>query len=203
MAISKNRVFDTEQLHTLINKTQTLMETADTVTEELYSELCRLSDTLGKLPPDLQDSGFKERVDTLKQSIKTEDFKNYYTRMPQKLQRLKGTLLNASQKLGKKVDIIAASVEIVTKRLKKLKDLIPEGIDTGSYADFEKAYTRCPSNWGSTAKALNNLLDKINASLKGGKNQAVCFSEDPVNLSTGNFIYEKTDLKLEIGRAHV
>ena len=136
MGISKNRVFDTEQLHTLINKTQTLMETADTVTEELYSELCRLSDTLGKLPPDLQDSGFKERVDTLKQSIKTEDFKNYYTSMTKSLKRLKETIPKEDQKLGKKVDIIAASVEIVTKRLKKLKDLIPEGIDTGSYADF-------------------------------------------------------------------
>lgn len=62
MGIIKNRVFDVNQIQTLINKTQNLMDTADTVVGEIYSELCRLSATLGKLPADVRDGGLWQQL---------------------------------------------------------------------------------------------------------------------------------------------
>lgn len=81
---------------------------------------------------------------------------------------------------------MAAVVTGMINRLKNLKELIPEGADRGSCADFEKEFKECTKGWNMVNGMLNRLMEQIAASLKGGKNEAVCLSEDPVNLSTGN-----------------
>ena len=196
MGIGKNRVFDAEQIQVLINKTQSLMDTADMVINEIYLELCRLSDTLEKIPADIRDVGLKHQVDTLKGSIRTDEFQNYRSRMSKSLKRLKENVLKEDKKLGKNLDVVAATVTNMTNRLKNLKELIPEGADTGSYEEFEKAFRECTRGWDTVNGLLNRLLGQIVSALKGGSNESVCLSDDPVNLSTGNFIYQKTDLKI-------
>lgn len=196
MGIGKNRVFDAEQIQILINKTQNLMDTADMVINEIYSELCRLSDTLEKIPADIRDAGLKHQVDALKGSIRTDEFQNYRSKMTKSLNRLKENVLKEDKKLGGNLDVVAATVTNMTNRLRNLKELIPEGADTGSYEEFEKAFLECTRGWDTVNGILNRLLGQIVAVLKGGSNECVCLSDDPVNLSTGNFIYEKTDLKI-------
>lgn len=196
MGIGKNRVFDAEQIQVLIHKTQNLMDAADSVINEIYSELCRLSDTLEKLPADVRDAGLKQQVDALKGSIKTDEFRTYRSGMTRSLNRLKETIRKEDKKLGGKLEVTAAAVTGMTNRLKNLKELIPEGADTGSFEDFEKAFHECTRGWDTVSGILNTLMEGIVSSLKGGSNESVCLSDDPVNLSTGNFIYEKTDLKL-------
>ena len=196
MGIGKNRVFDAEQIQVLINKTQNLMDAADSIISEIYQELVRLSNTLEKLPADVRDAGLKQQVDTLKGSIRTDEFQNYRTKMTKSLNRLKEEIPKEDKKLGAKLEVTAATVTNMTNRLKNLKELIPEGADTGSYEDFEKAFQECTRGWDAVNGILHTLMEGIVSSLKGGSNESVCLSDDPVNLSTGNFIYEKTDLKL-------
>ena len=196
MGIGKNRVFDAEQIQVLINKTQNLMDAADGVINEIYQELVRLSNTLEKLPADVRDAGLKQQVDALKGSIRTDEFQNYRTKMTKSLNRLKEEIPKEDKKLGAKLEVTAATVTNMTNRLKNLKELIPEGADSGSYEDFEKAFRECTRGWDAISGILNTLMEGILSSLKGGSNESVCLSDDPVNLSTGNFIYEKTDLKL-------
>lgn len=196
MGIGRNRVFDGNQIQTLINRTQNLMDTADSVISEIYQELVRLSDTLEKLPADVRDAGLKQRVDALKGSIRTDEFQNYRVSMTKSLNRLKEVIPKGDKTIGKKLEVTAATVMNMTNRLKNLKELIPEGVDSGSYGEFEKAFQECTHGWDVVNGLLNRLMEQITASLKGGKNEFVCLSDDPVNLSTGNFIYEKTDLKL-------
>lgn len=131
MGIGKNRVFDAEQIQVLINKTQNLMDAADGVISELYQELVRLSNTLEKLPADVRDAGLKQQVDALKGSIRTDEFQNYRTKMTKSLNRLKEEIPKEDKKLGAKLEVTAATVTNMTNRLKNLKELIPEGADTG------------------------------------------------------------------------
>lgn len=196
MGINKNRVFDREQIQLLINKTQNLMDAADSIINEIHAELCRLSDTLSRIPADLRDGGLWQQVEHLKGSIKTNEFQNYRAAMTKSLDRLKETIPREDKKLGAKLLVTADAVSAMTDRLKNLKELIPEGADSGSYEDFEKAFGECTRGWNAVNGLLQHLMEQIAASLKGGSNESVCLSKDPVNLSTGNFIYEKTDLKL-------
>lgn len=197
MGISKNRVFDANQIQTLINKTQNLMDAADRVINEVYDELVRLSNTLEKIPADVRDTNLKQQVDALKGSIKTDEFQNYRTSMTKSLNRLKETIPKEDKKLGGKLNTTAAAVTSMTNRLKNLIELIPEGADSGSYEDFEKAFQECTRGWEENNKILEELMEAIAAALKGGNNEEVAYGADPVNLNTGNFVYEKEDIRID------
>ena len=195
LGIGKNRVFNTNQITRLIEKTQALMDTADAVVNEIYSELGSLSSALDSLPGDVRDGGLKNQVEWLRNTIRTSDFKEYRGKITKSLAYLNQNIALQDKRLGFKIEHVAAIVESMSTRLDSLKALIVEGEDSGTYEDFEKEFKNCTQAWDTVSQEIEALLNKIESSLKGAQNIQVCYGGDPVNLSTGNFIHECTDLE--------
>ena len=195
MGISKNRVFDKEAIQSLSAKTQILMNTADTVINEIYNELVSLSNTLAGLPSDVRDSALKDKVDSLKGTIRTEEFKEYSAEIKSRLKALSDKISTQDNKLGKDVAAVAIDMVTVTTKLNDLKELIPAGADSGTYEDFKKDYDKCVETWSEAKALMDQMKQELIDAILGGFTPGTVQSKDPVNLGTGNFIYEKEDMQ--------
>ena len=196
MGIGKNRTFHTEAIEGLIRDTGQLMEAADKITKELYEEMRDIAAVLASLPADVRDQGLYEDVLRLRDSLRTDEFLAYRKEMSQKLERLLRDITQGDRREAAGLDAVAADVRSLTARIKDLSALIPEGADSGSYEDFRKKYEACVRAWDASDDALERLKQALKAALHGVHVKGVCMSGDPVNLSTGNFTYEKEDLRL-------
>lgn len=197
MGIDKNRVFDKEAIQSLSTMTQNLMNTADIVINEIYGELNSLSNAIANLPSDVRDSLLKDDIDNLKSTIKTDTFKSYSANIKKRLKSLSDTICTQDNNLGKKIAAVVVDMATITTKLTELKDLIPDGADSGSFEDFKKKYIDCVDAWNETEKNLSKIKQELVDGVLGGVTPGTFQSADPVNLGTGNFIYEKEDMKLE------
>ena len=73
---------------------------------------------------------------------------------------------------------------------------MPKVTGSKSTKDFQKALEDCTGKWERQSRSIRQILEQVLSSLKGGNNPQTKSSADPVNLSTGNFYYEKSDLKI-------
>ena len=67
---------------------------------------------------------------------------------------------------------------------------------TTDYSAFKKAFEEVQARWNKVTENGEKAVEKLMANIKGA--EAIChaFSKDPVNLSTGNFIYDRIDLEI-------
>lgn len=200
MGIKKNRVFDDQQLQILMNKTKELMIKGEEILDDLYLELGKVSENLKKLPSDVCDRNLLQRVESLRetinQSIKNKEFSSYQQKIVKSINELSKNVFIEDKKLSIKVNTVAQTVRLMSIRIKTLTNMITTGIDDKYYKDFAAKLESCMQVWDNMNVDIQAILKKIRASLKGGKNTAVCYGGDPVNLSTGNFIYKLTDISI-------
>ena len=90
---------------------------------------------------------------------------------------------------------LSSAAEGLTAQLKELEALVGQGSLSMSLESFQGKLLECMEKWNTGAAGLEARLLMARTFLKGMVLTSV-FSKDPVNLSTGNFYYEKEDLRL-------
>ena len=97
----------------------------------------------------------------------------------------------------------AAQMEGVTEAARRIRGVIeglrdfmletPLTTDAGKFKEILEAQEE---KWERELKAAKATLDDTVANAKGAREISTLYSDDPVNLSTGNFIYDREDLTL-------
>lgn len=77
----------------------------------------------------------------------------------------------------------------------EIEELLGGGLLSQNLNKYAQTLAGCQSRWTTDAIDYSLKLLESRTVLKGM--QSLCeYSEDPVNLSTGNFVYQKTDLTI-------
>ena len=88
----------------------------------------------------------------------------------------------------------------VTKNLQTLLEEMEQFLIhtplTTDYSAFKKAFEEVQARWNKVTENAATAVEKLMANIKGAETICHVFSKDPVNLSTGNFIYDRTDLEV-------
>lgn len=197
MGIAKNRVFDAGEIKKLAKYTETLLKEADQVLASLKTESDKLHTTVGSISADLRNQGLLSMAASLKGTFNGNGYAGYQEKLKTGLKKQHTDIPGQDRKIATNTKTAAAKVAKMTKRIQNLEELIPKGSDTGSYKDFEKALDAYQSDWRRSDLEIDRQMDEALASLKGGDQEANNYSKDPVNLNTGNFIYQKKDLRVE------
>ena len=92
---------------------------------------------------------------------------------------------------------VTAATNAVKGVIEDLKQFMLETPLTACCDDFAQVLAAKEAQWKRTLKGAESLLDGAIANAKGAQEISTIFSKDPVNLSTGNFIYDKEDLRIE------
>ncbi len=66
-----------------------------------------------------------------------------------------------------------------------------------NYTEFSRRLQDLKAGWDESTENLAEQLAEIEHDMLGVSLTAVQYSSDPVNLSTGNFVYDHEDLKID------
>ena len=196
MGIAKDRAFHTEEIRKIYEKTGNLMGKAEESTGSLRKQSDSLQSLLGVLESGLPSPGLRAAASELSSSLpKTKGtYTDYASHLKADLQRISGKISLGDAEIGKNLSEAVSVTGKAVQRTKELKELVPGKVEPGSYHAFKKKIRDLGMKWEKEDEDLDKRMSKALAALKGGDHEYMQQSADPVNLSTGNFLYKKTDL---------
>ena len=196
MGIAKDRAFHTEEIRKIYEKTGNLMGKAEESTGSLRTQSDSLQSLLGVLESGLPSPGLRASASELSSSLpKTKGtYTDYASHLKADLQRISRKISLGDAEIGKNLSEAVSVTGKAVQRTKELKELVPGKVKPGSYHAFKKKIKDLGMKWEKEDEDLDKRMSKALAALKGGDHEYMQQSADPVNLSTGNFLYKKTDL---------
>ena len=190
------RVFQVSEITTLCNELKTLLNGCKTHISNMKTYAEQADEALAEVPGEVRHYGAVYSVSELRSALKTEKIEEALTKLENCRQRA-CELIPAAD-----TDYAAQTRELmgVTKNLQTLLEEMEQFLIhtplTTDYSAFKKAFEEVQARWNKVTENAEKVVEKLMANIKGA--EAIChaFSKDPVNLSTGNFIYDRTDLEV-------
>ena len=106
-------------------------------------------------------------------------------------------IISADASYGNNTDSIKDQVNAIKRVLEGMNDFLGTTSLKTNYKDFMIALETARADWNKSLDEVEQALDQVRANTKGAEEISTLFSSDPVNLSTGNFIFDRTDLQIE------
>ena len=196
--LEKNRVFSEEAISELKSKSAKLMSQANTSTSIAKSQLSALLTIAGAIPVEARHAGLAQTASAQLKKMDTALFKTCSVEILKILKASCRSVYSNDTSQGKKISEVGTDVKSISKLAKSLQGLVGGAGVNGSNADFAEKLKKV-----TEGSALDKIILKdprtagaqYNNTYKG-KNDANKHSKDPVNMCTGNFIYEKVDLTI-------
>ncbi len=177
-----------------------LMDSADSTTRSLINEINKLQGIYNGLPSDARNSALINDIEDFEAAdpeVKAEGFETMRRKLTYGLEKMLYDFPVADNLLANK---IAQSTEM-TKTCIGMVDNLIATIPTGPGTDWEKWMENdvLPKRdiLKTDKEGLVEDMDSYSRVLKGIEFYTAVYSKDPVNLVTGNFIYQKEDFALK------
>ena len=190
------RVFQVSEISTLCNELKTLLNGCKTHISNMKTYAEQADEALAEVPGEVRHYGAVSSVSELRSALKTEKMEEALTKLENCRQRA-CELIPAAD-----TDYAAQTRELVgvTKNLQTLLEEMEQFLIhtplTTDYSAFKKAFEEVQARWNKVTENAEKAVEKLMANIKGAETICHAFSKDPVNLSTGNFIYDRTDLEV-------
>lgn len=191
------RVFQVSEITTLCNELKTLLNGCKTHISNMKTYAEQADEALAEVPGEVRHYGAVYSVSELRSALKTEKIEDALT-------KLENCRVRACELIpAADTDYAAQTRELVgvTKNLQTLLEEMEQFLIhtplTTDYSAFKKAFEEVQARWNKVTENAEKAVEKLMANIKGAETICHVFSKDPVNLSTGNFIYDRTDLEVD------
>ena len=190
------RVFQVSEISTLCNELKTLLNGCKTHISDMKTYAEQADEALAEVPGEVRHYDAVSSASELRSALKTEKIEEALTKLENCRQRA-CELIPAAD-----TDYAAQTRELVgvTKNLQTLLEEMEQFLIhtplTTDYSAFKKAFEEVQARWNKVTENAATAVEKLMANIKGAETICHAFSKDPVNLSTGNFIYDRTDLEV-------
>lgn len=191
--IGKNRVFDSAAMEELKNQIVDLMQTAQEVTETLVEEMNTLLAIADEVPPEAKYDGLKTAATNLAGNLDTKTYTDLRDRIEGKINDLNAEVPAFDSATASVVSELTAAAGNLIGMIEELKSMIGQGSLQMSLEEFTGKLEEYKTAWEKGGMNLEGKMALAMTYLKGLVAISK-YSEDPVNLSTGNFYYEKEDM---------
>ncbi|MBF2621176.1 DUF6531 domain-containing protein [Listeria welshimeri] len=190
--LQQNKVFQIQALQELLQSTKVLMKAAINVSEDMDNEVRGLSANITEIPAEAKNHSLDALLDY---KFEKSDFQECIS----KLEKIITKLIDEIPNYDKASGALVKEITSITKRLNNTAREYKSTIRTGMADISLDAYLTQLDNirLATGADKTGKELDTILAGLKGLRVFSAEYSSDPVNLATGNFVYQKTDLVVE------
>ncbi|MBC2213326.1 RHS repeat protein [Listeria seeligeri] len=187
--LQQNKVFQIEALQELLQTTKDLMNVAIFISENMDNEVRDLSNNIAEIPAEAKNHSLDALLDN---KFEKSDFQDCIN----KLEKVLTKLIDEIPSYDKASGSLVKEITSITQRLNNTARQYKSTIKTGMADISLDAYLTQLDNirLATGADKTGKELDTILAGLKGLRVFSAEYSSDPVNLATGNFAYEKTDL---------
>lgn len=166
--------------------------------KDAEKELGKLRGIAGRIPPEAKEQRLTSDIDRIAGKLNKQEFTTTKTRTTRTLTKLTEQVPAQDKALGKKMDSVKEDAGRVEKAAQDLRKLIGSGVTPGNYQEFANKIEALKGSWQMGDVIKKDIMAALVQSMKhlNGKDPVNQYSADPVNLSTGNFIYEKEELQI-------
>lgn len=194
--LDKTREFEKNAVEELLKNGLNLMDTAIKVHENLQKDVDNLKKIYTSIAAEARDSALLNAIEDLQTLLDghgAEEFEAMKVRLRLGLDKFLvdlpyyDTLL--SEKIQESIDMTRNCIGMIDE----VAGVIPLGM-SGNYEAMSLELAECRTNVEATTLELTEAKKNLQVSLKGIEDFSAAFSKDPVNLTTGNFIYQKEDI---------
>lgn len=188
--------FDSEVVNTVVEDAKKILEEANNITEGIKNTSLSI-----KTIYDCIQSGY--RVDSIQldyiaviMNILDNKYFDSIEMIEKLLKRLNRGIPFCDRAMSQNMDSLDEVIGLVKTRLEDLKSLLTGGDISLNYDEFKGRLEGVKSDWDKTTEELETLIEEIEGDMLGVSVTAAQYSYDPVNLSTGNFVYDHEDIKI-------
>ncbi len=151
---------------------------------------------MNQVPSDVMDSSIEAEANSLKSRIANIDIDSFQSRIEECETRVISHISAADSQYREQIDELMCTVNNIKEALTEIREFLKNTSLTMSNSDFIVAYEAMNAKCNGYLEGADVQMDKILASIKGAEKVSTVFSKDPVNLGTGNFICDRTDLEI-------
>lgn len=194
--LEKNRVFTTESLLNLKNQAVTLMETADTVCEQLEAERDTIEALFKEIPSEYQDVGLRDSLSQVPSKMRDPIYSQTSDQFQKTLDKLATQIPLTDEFTAEAISLLTEATAAATHMINELESLLYSNAPYTTMEQFAAALSQCKQQWGDTI-AIDLQIAMAETMLKGIYRFMETYG-DPVNTATGNFLHTHTDLTIQL-----
>ncbi|MCM1263048.1 MAG: DUF6531 domain-containing protein, partial [Butyrivibrio sp.] len=195
--LDRDRAFDTNNLNDLLIQGKTVLKAAIDISGNMEDSIAAILGVYNRIEPEYRVSALGSDASALSGTLKKECYQNTIDSMDKIINKLINDIPTYDTSLAQGMDGIVEALNSIKGRIGDLKSLLDAGDVNLSYEEFGSRINEIKAGWDETTEDLAEQLAQIENDMLGVSAAAVQYSSDPVNLSTGNFVYDHEDMKIK------
>ena len=190
------RVFQVSEITQLCKDIKSILEQCKEHVSAMRTYADQAGEALDAVPSEARYGIAVHDVSQLRSALKTEQMETALTKLEKCRQRACDLIPAADTDYASQTRELAGVTKSLQTLLEEMEQFLIDTPLTTDYSAFKKAFEEVQARWNKVTENGEKAVEKLMANIKGA--EAIChaFSKDPVNLSTGNFIYDRTDLEV-------
>lgn len=190
------RVFQVSEITQLCKDIKSILEQCKEHVSAMRTYADQAGEALEAVPYEARYGIAVHDVSQLRSALKTEQMETALTKLEKCRQRACDLIPAADTDYASQTRELAGVTKSLQTLLEEMEQFLIDTPLTTDYSAFKKAFEEVQARWNKVTENGEKAVEKLMANIKGA--EAIChaFSKDPVNLSTGNFIYDRTDLEV-------
>ena len=190
------RVFQVSEITQLCKDIKSILEQCKEHVSAMRTYADQAGEALDAVPYEVRYGIAVHDVSQLRSALKTEQMEAALTKLEKCRQRACDLIPAADTDYASQTRELIGVTKSLQTLLEEMEQFLIDTPLTTDYSAFKKAFEEVQARWNKVTENGEKAVEKLMANIKGA--EAIChaFSKDPVNLSTGNFIYDRTDLEV-------
>ena len=194
--IDRDRAFDINAINELLTQGKAILTEAISISQKMEISIAAIASIYNGIDAEYKVGALGSDIDALSGKLRNDIYQDTITRMDTILNKLMNDIPSYDTALAQSMDAIEETLHSVKGRIGELRSLLDTGDIDLSYPQFSQRLQELKAGWDMTTEDLSELLTGIENDMLGLSAAAAQYSKDPVNLSTGNFVYDHEDIKI-------
>ena len=194
--LDQDRAFSINDLDELLEGGKDILNRAIDISRRIEDSILIVSDVYSGVKSEYRETNLGTDIAKMSHALSNDIYQDTINRMEATINKIINDVPSYDSSLARSMDDIQEALYSVKGRINELKELLNAGDVGVDYTEFSEKLRDLRSGWNATAGNLATVLAEIEKDILGVSAAAAQYSEDPVNLSTGNFVYDHEDMKV-------
>lgn len=192
-----DKIFDTGSIEQICEEIKSILNDCKDHMETMRSTASEAQQAVASVPSDVRDASVDTAAEALKSAISNTDLDKIIRKLDGCRTRACTLIPAADKQYAQQTDQLAQTVAQIKDAAEQMRQFLVNAPFAADYDTFRRSFDAACAGWRKVMEDADTAVDEILKNVKGSKEISTVFSKDPVNLSTGNFIFDRTDLEIQ------
>jgi len=194
--LDRDMAFDTDAMNDLLTQGKSVLSEAIRISGEINTSISNIATVYESIDASYRVTAIPEDALKIRLQLMKNNYQDTLDRMDTMLTRLIGQIPVNDLSFSQSINSVGEVLDSVKMRVEDLRSLFKGGDISLNYDEFKERLERVKADWDKTTAELQERVEELEWEMFGVSCTLAQYSYDPVNLSTGNFVYDHEDIKI-------